>query len=147
MDLNEIIRTLANMSDFDQQSVFFALSRFPSIHQPILDKASSELANTFQLQASLPRTEGVLEGVSTPRRSRRLQRGSPKKQVVVESSEEDKSKSDADFQVDASEESSSSSTEDTSQPNKKVHFIFFAIFLCYFLSLLVTLLFCLYCRS
>lgn len=120
MDVNGIIRALANMSDFDQQSVFFELSRLPSIHQPILDKATEELVNTFQLQGTLPRSEGVLEGVSTPRRSRRLQRGSSKKTVVVESSEES---SDADFEVDASEESSSSSTEETSQPKQKVHFI------------------------
>jgi hypothetical protein len=118
MDVNEIIRTLANMSDFDQQNVFFALSRFPSIHQPILDKATSELVKTFELQGTLPGSEGVLEGVSSPRRSRRLQRGSSPRLVVVESSDEDKSKSDAHLEVRASEESSGSSTEDTSQPKK-----------------------------
>ena len=123
MDVDGFIRTLANMSDFDQQSVFFALSRFPSIHQPILEKATSELVNTFQLQATLPRSEGVLEGESTPRRSRRLQRGRGKKLVAVESSDEDKSESDADFEVDGSKESSDSSKEDTTQPKQKVHFL------------------------
>ena len=94
------------------------MSRFPSIHQPIVDKATSEFVKTFELQRNLLGSEGVLEGVSTPRRSRRLQRGLSKKPVVVESLDEDKSKCDTNFEVHASEESSSSSTEDTSQPKK-----------------------------
>jgi hypothetical protein len=136
MDVNEIIRTLANMSNFDRQNVFFALSMFFSIHQPILDKTTSKFVKTFKLQGNLLGSEGVLEGVPSLRRSRRLQRGSSAKPVVVESSDEDKSKSDADFEVRASEENLGSSTEDTSQPKKKIQFI-----------LLVTHLFCMYCRS
>jgi hypothetical protein len=123
MDTNDLIRRLANISDIDQQSVFLALSRFPSIHQPILEKATSDLVNTFELQQTLPRSEGAIEGICTPRRSRRLKGERNKTSVLIESSEDDKSK-DKDFEGDL--ESSSSSTEDTSPPpspppKKKVH--------------------------
>ena len=47
MATNDLIIRLANISYFDQQSVFLALSRFPSIHQPILQKATSNLVNTL----------------------------------------------------------------------------------------------------
>ena len=123
MDTNDLIRRLANISDFDQQRVFLALSRFPSIHQPILQKATSDLVSTFELQQTLPRSEGAIEGLYTTRRSRRLKANRNKTSALIESSEDDKSK-DKDFERDL--ESSSSSTEDTSPapsppPKKKVH--------------------------
>ena len=122
MATNDLIRRLANISDFDQQSVFLALSRFPSIHQPILQKATSDLVNTFELQQTLPRSEGAIEGLYTTRRCRRLKANRNKTSALIESSEDDKSKN-KDFEGDL--ESSSSSTEYTSPapsppPNKEV---------------------------
>jgi hypothetical protein len=61
----------------------------------------------------LSRSEGAIEGLYTPRQSRRLKADRKKTSVLIESSEDDKSK-DKDFEGDL--ESSSSSTEDTSPP-------------------------------
>jgi hypothetical protein len=54
-----LLRVLANKPNFDQQ-FFLALSRFPSITQPIMAKISNDLVNVFGSQRNLPQSKGLL---------------------------------------------------------------------------------------
>jgi hypothetical protein len=56
VDNEALLKVLANKLDFDQQFVFLALSRFPSITQPILAKTSNDLVDVFESQGNMPQS-------------------------------------------------------------------------------------------
>jgi hypothetical protein len=53
VDNETLLKVLANKVDFDQQFIFVALNRFPSITQPIMAKASNGLVDVFENQGNL----------------------------------------------------------------------------------------------
>jgi hypothetical protein len=54
VDNEALLRVLANKPNFDQQFIFLALSRFPSITQPIMAKSSNDLVDVFESQRNMP---------------------------------------------------------------------------------------------
>jgi hypothetical protein len=62
MEVNNeaLLKVLTNKPDFDHQFIYLVLSRFPSITQPLMAKASNDLVDVFESLRNLPQSEGLL---------------------------------------------------------------------------------------